>query len=285
LALFGFFDYNRAGKGISKNEPEKKAFFKFWELFARKFWKILLINMLYVLFCLPVLTIGPATVALTQVMRRFTLEQPIFLFEEFWTAFKKNFRQGMIIGLFDIVFIVSAAASFIFFFWPELEILITGRTIETTLFNSIVMSLSVAAGLFIYMMHFYIYPQIAALTLSMNQIIKNALLLTILGIKGNLVTLFFSIAIIAGFILTIPYSVFFLLFAPFGWISFLAVFNAYPVIQKYIINPFYESRGEKNPEIPDYMLNEDEEEPLFEDFGGREAEIKSKPKLKGKVIK
>jgi hypothetical protein len=64
------------------------------------------------------------------------------------------------------------------------------------------------------------------------------------------------------------------------------VFNAYPVITKYIITPFYEAKGEKNPEVSDYSgEEEDEEAVLFEDMGGLEAEIKSKPKTKGKVIR
>ncbi|MDR0197215.1 MAG: hypothetical protein LBI36_03220, partial [Oscillospiraceae bacterium] len=65
-----------------------------------------------------------------------------------------------------------------------------------------------------------------------------------------------------------------------------SVFNAYPVIQKYIINPYYESKGEKNPELPEYSVPEDAEKPIFTDLGGREAVINKKSvKTKGKVIK
>ena len=69
---------------------------------------------------------------------------------------------------------------------------------------------------------------------------------------------------------------------PFGWLAFLWVFNSYPVIQKTIINPYYESRGERNPELPE----EDSEEAIFTDRGGTEQEIKKvRSKSFGKVIK
>lgn len=280
MPLFGFFDYTSAGRGVAKNAPEKKPFFKFWELFFRKFWKFFQVNLLYFAFCIPIITIGPATVAMTQVMRKFTLEQPIFIFEEFWNAFKKNFKQGLIIGLFDIFFIISFVVAVLYYFFLT--------ETEPTVFNIALTSITIAAGLFIWMMHFYIYPQIAALSLSLTQILKNSFFLVILGIKRNIVTLFVSIAVIVAMFFTITVSVVLLPFIPMAWLCFLSVFNSYPVIQKFIINPYYEKLGERNPEIPDYSYNENESEedkPLFEDFGGREEAIKAKPKFKGKVIK
>jgi uncharacterized membrane protein YesL len=276
LPIFGFFDYNKSGKGIAKNEPLKKPFFKFCELFARKFWKLFFINLIYVLFCLPVVTFGPATVAMSQVMRKFTLEQPIFIFDEFWRSFKRNFKQGFIIGIFDTIFILVFVYSY--FTYDA----IAAQSDE--FFPLAFISVMVATGAFILMMHFYIYPQIACLSLSLKQIIRNSMILTVYGIGRSFVTLFFTLLISAVVFIFFPISLLFLPFVPFAWLNFLMVFNAYPVITKHIINPFYEAKGEKNPEIPDYSADEDNEV-LFEDFGGREAAIKSKPKLKGKIIK
>lgn len=273
---FGLWDYNKAGKGVAKNEPEKKPFFKFFELFSRKFWQLFQINMLYMLFCIPIVTIGPATAAMTQIMRKYVLEQPIFMFSEFWNAFKKNFKQALIIGIFDVLFIILFAYSFIFYN--------SALALESTTQNTILMAVTTASAIMVSILHFYIYPQIVALNLKLPAIIKNSLLLTILGLKSNVVTLVVSAFLVITMVLLFPYSVFALPFLPAAWISFLGVFNSYPVIQKHIITPYYEARGEKNPEIP-FVHEEDKKEALFEDFGGREQEIKSKPKTKGKVIK
>jgi uncharacterized membrane protein YesL len=281
VPIFGFFDYNRAGKGIAKDEPEKRPFFKYWELFGRKFWKFFHINFIYVLFCLPVVTFGPATVAMTQVMRKFTLEQPIFIFDEFWKSFKRNFKQGLAIGLFDIFFIIAFVIAY------EYYGLLSNLEPTIFSFNTILLAMTMGSGAFILMMHFYIYAQITSLTLTLRQIIKNSVLLAVLGLKGSIVSLLVAVGFTIGMVMLYPLSIFMLPFFPFAWVCFTAVFNTYPVIQKYIITPFYEARGEKNPEIPDYGHEEAEEDgaPLFEDMGGREAEIKSKPKPKGRVIK
>ena len=81
---------------------------------------------------------------------------------------------------------------------------------------------------------------------------------------------------------------------------FINTFCAYPVIQKYIIDPYYEARGERNPEYARYE-NVDDGNVVFEDKGGEEAPTefstgrekktnaksgeKVQVKTKGKVIK
>lgn len=44
--------------GISKNAPKKKGFIVFFETFFRNFWKFIVINLVYGLISLPVLTNG-----------------------------------------------------------------------------------------------------------------------------------------------------------------------------------------------------------------------------------
>ena len=115
----------------------------------------------------------------------------------------------------------------------------------------------------------------------MGAIIKNSVILTFANLKGNLITLAFYLLYA---LLVLFFGVYVLILAPllpFAWLSFLTVFNCYPAIQKYIINPFYEANGEKNPELPD-----DDGEAVFEDMGGKEAPINlKKSDKKGKVIK
>ncbi|MCL1807020.1 MAG: DUF624 domain-containing protein [Oscillospiraceae bacterium] len=55
--FFGFFDYTKPGKGVNPDEPPKKAFFRFWELYWRKFSKYIVLNLLSFAFLLPIITI------------------------------------------------------------------------------------------------------------------------------------------------------------------------------------------------------------------------------------
>lgn len=257
-----FYNNNVAGSGVSKNGPKKKPFFRYWELFANKFWTFFKINLVYFLFCIPVVTFGPATAAMTALMRNIYLERPQFVFHDFWVQFKKNFKQSFIIGMLDI-FVLGV---FILTFWyysvqPDMD---TGA--------KILYALAIAAQVLFVMMNFYIYPQIVSLNLGMSGIVKNSVILVFVNLWGELITL----ALFAGYALLVMFFHIFVLtlapLVPFAWLSFTSVFCCYPAIQKYIINPYYEQRGERNPELP-----EDDDDAVFEDMGGKEEPLDLTP--------
>ncbi len=254
-----FYNNNVAGAGVSKNGPKKKPFFRYWELFANKFWTFFKINLVYFLFCIPIVTFGPATAAMTALMRNIYLERPQFIFHDFWVQFKKNFKQSFIIGILDI-FVIGVS---ILTFWhyslhPDMD------TAAKVLY-----ALAIAAQVLFVMMNFYIYPQIVSLNLGLGGIVKNSVILVFVNLWGELIAL----ALVAAYAaLLMFFNIFVLMlapFVPFAWITFTSVFCCYPAIQKYIINPYYEQRGERNPELPDA----DDDDAVFEDMGGKEEPL------------
>ena len=66
-----------------------------------------------------------------------------------------------------------------------------------------------------------------------------------------------------------------------AFLNFISCFNSYPVIQKFVINPYYTSIGEVNPELMDESQSEEQ---IFEDMGGKEKPIEKRKKGKGKRI-
>ena len=50
-------NYSKPGRGISADEPEKRSFFRYWEILKDKFSKILGLNIIYVLLSLPFIAI------------------------------------------------------------------------------------------------------------------------------------------------------------------------------------------------------------------------------------
>lgn len=265
-----FYNNNVSGPGVPKNAPKKNPFLRFWELFANKFWDFFKINLIYFLFCIPIVTIGPATAAMTALMRNICLERPQFVFYDFRQEFKKNFKQGLAVGLLDIL--VAAVFVFSFLLFITLK--------EPTTADSIVFAVSTAATVLFFIMNFYIYPQIAALDLKLLDIFRNALVLSFLNIGAELIVLVF----VAGYLfLAVNFPVFVLPLVPFlplAWLGFLSVYCCYPAIQKHIIIPYYKLTGEKNPEIPDYA-----EEAIFEDKGGSEESVDLNVKSKSSAVK
>lgn len=56
--FFGLFDYNKPGPGVPKDAPPKSPFIVFFEILQRKFWNLVKINLMYVLFNLPAVLAG-----------------------------------------------------------------------------------------------------------------------------------------------------------------------------------------------------------------------------------
>lgn len=294
MSLFG--NYNQPGRGVLKAPHEKKGFFKFWEVYARHAWKLMGLNLLYFVFCIPLLlmlglllstfnplsliiavpavVIGPATAAMSKVARNFSQERPAFVVHDFFDAFKKNFRQGIIMGIVDVIFITGFIVGI-----PMYKNMAADNSVMYVPFIICLMCM-----ITFFMMHFYIYLMICSTNLTMKQILKNSLFLVSLGLKESLWTLLATICVIFVIYGLLPYTYFIIPFFPLTFVAFVCCFNCYPVIRKHVIQPYYDQRGEENPEFA--YLNSDPDEQLFEDKAAEETYVKEKkkPKRKGKTI-
>lgn len=272
------FDYEKAGSGVAKNAPKKKAFFAFWELYFRKFWKLLELNMITFLFCIPVVTIGPAIAGMTKVLRNYTLEKNSFIFHDFWKGFTQNWKQSLPVGLLDVLFTVSAICALDVY--PQMA----SNSEGSGAFFIVLCVLSVSFALTLLMMNFYIMPMIVATDLSLKNIIKNSFFLTCVALKKNIITLLVVALVVGVLFVSTLFHITTLLIVPFWpitFIGFVVMFNSYPQIQKYVIDPYYEERGESNPEYS-YLEPLDPEDSIFTDRGGEEAPIESKASSKKK---
>ncbi len=321
-----FQNYEKSGAGIAKNAPEKKPFFRYWELVFNKFWKIIEINMLMAAAFLPLILaavviyyfiqdytgtamliaagfvvlfavcFGSVIAGCTKILRNFTLEKPTFMMDTFFKTFRSCFRQACPMGIIDLVMAASVASSF--YVYPKIiaQIREAGSGGESIYYVLFVLTLSIA--IVVTLMSFYAYLMIVSTDLSMKNILKNSLALSFIALKKNAVTLLITILVMGGFALLtwlFPYIMaIFWVFLPTGFVAFMIVFNCYPVIQKYVINPYYEQRGEVSPE---QKFSSNEGENLFEDMGGQETpseapaqgkaskpESTSKAHKKGKII-
>lgn len=73
-------------------------------------WDILKLNFMWIIFCIPIVTIGGSTIAAFSVLLRMSEDQEGNVIKDFWKAFKENWKQGILIGLlppicFEAVFL------------------------------------------------------------------------------------------------------------------------------------------------------------------------------------
>lgn len=82
--IFGFFDYTKEGPGVYPDDPPKGPIVTFFAILGRKFWKIVQINLMYILFSLPALLVAVvlATFALNWLFPGLTVESLAAMIEE-----------------------------------------------------------------------------------------------------------------------------------------------------------------------------------------------------------
>ena len=78
-------------------DPESKPM-----LFLGGVWDAFVLHLIWIVCCIPVVTAGPATVALYFALMKDARNEGSYI-RDFFRAFKRNFKQGMIAGLIYLV--------------------------------------------------------------------------------------------------------------------------------------------------------------------------------------
>jgi uncharacterized membrane protein YesL len=231
--IFGFLDYSKPGKGVKKDEPQKPRFMFFWELFFRKFWKLIQLNFLFVAFSLPIVTIGPATAGMVYVLRNMATERPVFLFSDFWDGFKNNLLQSFALSLLAVAAGIVTSVS-----W--------GYYSERVAASSLMIVPLALCGMMILLfvlMAFYAPLMIVTLELKLRNILKNAAIHAIVCLKTNLLTLLFTGLTVLVTYLFLPISALLIVLILPAFVGFIVCFNSFPGIKRYVIDPFVAQNG------------------------------------------
>lgn len=108
-------DYDTPGPGVSPDEPEKTGPARFFEIVQLECVSLLKLNLLFLISCLPVVTIPPAVFAMHMVVRRMVLDEPVDCFYHYRTAFKKYWKVSF--GAFFLTALPFLCASTGAFFY------------------------------------------------------------------------------------------------------------------------------------------------------------------------
>jgi len=186
----------------------ENMFFRILDIFAH----FVLLNALWIICCLPIITIFPATTALYMVVKRWITESTdAGVVRLFFTSFKESFKKSFVIGLFWLL-----AGAILYF---DLTILLQ---VEFTGSFFILILLIFTAILYIFV-SIYTFFMLVQYELSISSILKNALLLSVSHLHY---TLLFLVIIIGTLLMTYYIKIFLLIFG-----SVLA-FILYHVFQK-----------------------------------------------------
>ncbi len=179
--------------------------------FCEKVLDIVTVNLLFVVSCLPIVTIGVAKISLYQTIFEVKSSRRVPVFKTYMKAFKQNLKLGLQLGLLELgIFLISVVD--LSLFWGQ-----------TSLGFQLIKAICLGILIFLTLVMLASYPIAARYDLTWKEVLQKGLLL----VSFNFVWFFLMFAIIllimmllylSGFTLVLGGSAF-LLFG-FGLLAF-----------------------------------------------------------------
>ena len=179
--------------------------------FCEKVLDIVTVNLLFVVSCLPIVTIGVAKISLYQTIFEVKSSRRVPVFKTYMRAFKQNLKLGLQLGLLELgIFLISVVD--LSLFWRQ-----------TGLGFQLIKAICLGILIFLTLVMLASYPIAARYELTWKEVLQKGLLL----VSFNFVWFFLMLAIIllimmllylSGFTLVLGGSAF-LLFG-FGLLAF-----------------------------------------------------------------
>jgi len=268
--FFSFNKYDKPGPGVPKDEPEKPRKVLFFQLYYRKFWELVKLNLIFSFFNIPALLMIYLMFTISHgTLETFLLEGEtllnFFIFISFTAVFLtvpaittgpvqagftyvlRNYsRQEHVFLLSDFKehlgknfkqgFAVSVI-DFVVVMFLLVDIIICINLGLDSFWMTILVYLILLVAVIFLMMHIYIYPMIVTFELSLKHIYKNALIFAIAKFIPNLGILFLCFVLSAvPFFLYPPLAFVLFLLITVSTVGFITNFYAFPTLEKYMIN-------------------------------------------------
>ena len=185
-------------------------------------------------------TFGYINVGTTYILRSLVRREPVFMWSDFWYAIRRNKKQGLLLGIVDLVILALLIFDLVYFY---------------NLIGSFAMDMMfflIIALLLIYnFMRYYLYLMLVTFDPPMGKLIKNAFIFSVVGIKRNVMALLGMAAmLVLNYILIMllaPLGIIVVVILPLvyfpGCAGFMAAYAAWPKIDDLMIKPYQREHG------------------------------------------
>ncbi len=221
------FGLQKEGLGISKNEKPKSKTLMYFVIYFRRFWKLMGLNMLFLVICLPVVTIGPANAAMAYILRKYSQEETAYVWKDFWQQFKENFKQGLSFGLISLAAYGLLGLAF-YFYVLQAQI------------DPIAYALAAICGLALVVLTFisyYAYLLMVTVKLPLTKIIRNSLAMALGNLGANLLAFAINLFLIAVTVFLYPVSLLLVLILIPVTCAYTISFLCYPKVKAIFVDP------------------------------------------------
>ncbi len=97
-----FKDHEEDKNYVEKLTPKERLF-----RFIDKTGELIILNFIFVLTCIPIITIGASIVALLTETNRMVNNKEVYVVKEYFTAFKENFKKATILWILQLIAIIA----------------------------------------------------------------------------------------------------------------------------------------------------------------------------------
>lgn len=216
------------------------SFFNYDNKFSSSFnqaLNIFCIGLFWLFSSIPIFTIGAASSAAYYTMNKVVRHHRGYVWQEYWSAFRSNFKQGTVIGLIFLVFAVLMGV----------ELYLTRVMAEAG--SSFAQMWMIFALLLILelMVWFYIYPNIARFQNTNKAIIKNSILMAVANLPQTVLMFVFFAVLLLGIYYLPLYLKFLNIIAPgiFFWVQNRIMEK---ILRKYMSEEDQAAEDERNRE-------------------------------------
>jgi len=198
--------------------PPAAGIQRFWFLFGSHFPKLILLNLLYLVCCIPVFTIPAATAGMTKVLMKLWREGNCFLWADFWEEFKTDFGIKM-------------------FLWYALQLLPIALCLASALTGAgtVFLRFSQLAEILILFIDAYWFPLMVTMDVPAAASLKNACLLLSIAWKSTLKMGVILLAFNGIGLLLFPYTLPVILLLLFSAERLLLCMCVNPVMEQWLI--------------------------------------------------
>ena len=212
--------------GIAKDAPKKKGFALFGEIIWREFWSLLMLNLLFIVSCIPIVTIPAAITAMNRITVTMVRDKNFFLLGDYWKAFKRDFGKsflgGLILGIALVLFGIST--------WFYYMLSQTNGTLFLILAGC-----SLCLLLTAYFVCVYFFPMLAMVDLKLKPLLINSCVLSYSCIKRTLPAALISLGLLLACIGLLPYSMIYIAVILFSLNSLISNFFIVKVIEEHVL--------------------------------------------------
>lgn len=171
---------------------------------------IVILNFLFIICCIPVVTIGASVTATYSVAMSIVEDREPYIFREFLKKFKENFKQSTVVWM--ILFFIGAFIAFDFYICSLLS-----NNMMSVIFKFVLTLLSILLGFAM----IYVFPLISKFENSVKNTLVNAILISIQNLPYTIVMLIISL---------LPVGIIFILPNYWGQIMFFDIVISYGIV-------------------------------------------------------